>query len=116
MNRSHLIYEYFQVRRVLAHALLGNQGTVGSLLAELEADAYQSRFAQAILRTHSSDAETLCFAAHNYYVDEHPFFTDFEQDMRFYPGVARLDDGNHTVVSFNIPVDPLRAGCSKSLS
>jgi hypothetical protein len=109
MNRDTLIYLHFQVRHILAHALLGHEATVSQLLDELAAEPFHIDFAQVILDTNSTDAETLCRTAYNYFAENHTILSQWEEYMRFYPGHTIRDDGTHTV--YNKPIDPIRAGC-----
>jgi hypothetical protein len=109
MNRDTLIYFHFQVRRILAHALSGHQEQVQDLLMALSEEPYITDFAQAVLDADTTDVETLCRAAYNYFAEQHTFLNSFEEERRFYPGNSLMDDGVYTV--FNKPIDPIRAGC-----
>ena len=111
LSRPVLIYYYFQARRILAHALLGNDEMVEMLLDALAAEPYQTQFAQAIINADSTDAETLCRAAYNYYAEEQPTVMEFEYNRDFHPGNDSLYTTNFSPVYYAQPIDPLRAGC-----
>ncbi len=119
------IYTYFLGRRILAHALLGDTVHVETLLQAISGDDRGAEYVrtgmgltQALFDTHSTNAETLCHAAYDFYTRERqqPWYDHTFQDADpFLPGVTWegvFDDPNS--LRYFRP-DPARAGCDIAL-
>lgn len=107
------VYLYFQGRRIIAYALLGNSTRVRQLLNEAASTAYPDAFMEALLGANSIDVETICQAAYDYFSDYRP-----RSDHNYNPLLPGeihpdINDGwNHTA---GYRVNPARAGCDISL-
>ncbi len=107
------IYLYFLGRRVIAYAMLGDTAAVQRSLDEAELYAASSDFITALINTETTDAETLCNVAYEYFTTYRPQSSEWFSPVlpgRIIPNV--LDGWNHSV-GFN--VDPAWSGCDISM-
>lgn len=111
------LMSYFQARRILAYAFLGDENHARHLLAQLPPanTPLRTAFMDALLAVNSADAEPLCRAAYRYFQENFTRTHDtFDGSFPFVPGIVEEDihDGWQRPI---YEIDPARAGCDVAL-